>query len=71
MWHLQSQTVWLPRLYDSIPADYTPPSQPMPPKGVGFTDPLSGTLMSFTSFPFHRTQCVRSYCDVEELGTLS
>ncbi len=42
---LQSQTVWLPRLYPSILPVYAAKCRcPKPPKGVGFTDPLSGTL---------------------------
>jgi hypothetical protein len=44
-WYLQSQTVWLPRLYPSILPVYAAKCRcPKPPKGVGFTDPLSGTL---------------------------
>ena len=42
---MQSQTVWLPRLYPSILPVYAAKCPgPKPPKGVGFTDPLSGTL---------------------------
>jgi hypothetical protein len=37
--------VWLPRLYPSILPVYAAKCRcPKPPKGVGFTDPLSGTL---------------------------
>src|SRR5579864_6649953 len=43
-WYLQSQTVWLPRLYASIQPVYMEAPQSQPPKGVGFPDPLSGTL---------------------------
>src|SRR6202789_111464 len=43
--YLQSQTVWLPRLYPSILPVYAAKCRrPKPPKGVGFTDPLSGTV---------------------------
>src|SRR6202789_1688877 len=46
--YLQSQTVWLPRLYPSILPVYAAKCRrPKPPKGVGFTDPLSGTLNRF------------------------
>jgi PAS domain S-box-containing protein len=41
---LQSQTVWPPRLYASIHPIYTGSAAIQPPKGVGFPDPLSGTL---------------------------
>jgi len=37
--------VWLLRLYASFPTIYTRIGRdPKPPKGVGFPDPLSGTL---------------------------
>src|SRR5277367_2295210 len=39
-----SQTVWPPRLYASIHPIYTGSAAIQPPKGVGFPDPLSGTL---------------------------
>jgi hypothetical protein len=43
-WFLQSQTVWPPRLYASIQPIYTGSAAIQPLKGVGFPDPLSGTL---------------------------
>jgi hypothetical protein len=36
--------VWPPRLYASIHPIYTGSAAIQPPKGVGFPDPLSGTL---------------------------
>jgi hypothetical protein len=42
--------VWLPRLYPSILPVYAAKCRrPKPPKGVGFTDPLSGTLKPTTA----------------------
>src|ERR1700733_7763785 len=57
--YLQSQTVWLPRLYPSILPVYAAKCPgPKPPKGVGFTDPLSGTLNRRT----HRGSIWTTYC---------
>src|SRR5665213_517948 len=40
----------LPRLYPSIHSVYAAICRrPKPPKGVGFTDPLSGTCLLYTS----------------------
>ena len=43
-WYLQSQTVWLHAC--TLPSNQSTPETPRshPPKGVGFPDPLSGTL---------------------------
>jgi hypothetical protein len=61
---LQSQTVWPPRLYASIPPIYTG-SAIQPPKGVGFPDPLSGTL-KFVGESEIRERCKSMYLQISK-----